>query len=104
MCAGADTTSDHLYGVDRYEMEKEKFSVHIMARCANCQGNHQANSARCPRLKAKLQARQKRLAKISETVIEASRTAKSTEEEPVKPSQEIDERENWGKSPTPEFS
>ena len=48
MCVGAHTASDHQCGVDRCKMGKGKLCVHVMARCANCQGNHQANSARCP--------------------------------------------------------
>ena len=86
-------------------MGKEKLCVHVMARCANCQDNYQANSARSPsRQKAKLQVRQKRVTKISEPVIETNTTVKATEEEPAEPSQETDEREDWAKSSTSEFS
>lgn len=53
MYAGAHPASEHQCGVNRCNKGKGKLCIHVIARCANCQGNHQASSARCPlRLKA----------------------------------------------------
>ncbi len=53
MCAGAHPAIEHQCGVNGCNKRKGKLCVHIITQCANCQGNHQASSARCPlRLKA----------------------------------------------------
>ena len=47
--------------------------VHVVARCANCQGNHQANSPRCPfRQKAEMQARKNKVAKNLEVPVKTT--------------------------------
>ena len=45
MCASAHPASEHQCGVNGCRKGKGKLCVHVVARCANCQGNHQANSA-----------------------------------------------------------
>ena len=80
LCAGAHLANEHQCGVDGCKIRKGKLCVHVTARCANCQGNHQATSARCPsRQKAEIQARRKRAAKILEPATEVSLFLESNE-------------------------
>lgn len=107
LCAGAHSANEHKCGVDGCKIRKGKLCVHVTARCANCQGNHQANLTRCPaRQKAETEAQQKRAAKIVEPTIEVSTPPEPNEKEknPIDPSQEMDEEEDWAKGPTPEYS
>lgn len=61
MCAGQHQVSEHQCGVSGCSKGIGKLCVHVVARCANCNGNHQANSARCPsRHKAEIEARKKK--------------------------------------------
>ena len=48
MCAGEHQASEHQCRVEGYKIGKGKLCVHVKARYANCQGNHQANLTRCP--------------------------------------------------------
>ena len=48
MCARTHPASEHQCGVNGCHKGKGKLCVHVVAQCANCQGNHQANSIRCP--------------------------------------------------------
>lgn len=61
MCAREHQVSEHQCGVNRCSKGIGKLCIHVVARFANCNGNHQANSVRCPsRHKAEIQARKKR--------------------------------------------
>ena len=70
MCAGAHQVSEHQYGVNGCSKKRGKLCVHVVARCANYQGNHQANSPQCPsRPKAEMQARKNKIAKNLEVSV-----------------------------------
>ena len=61
MCAGEHHVNEHQCGVTGCGKGRGKLCIHVVARCANCNGNHQENSAQCPsRYKAKIQAHKKR--------------------------------------------
>ena len=107
MCAGAHPASEHQCGVDGCKIGKGKLCVHVKVQCANCQGNHQANSTRCPaRQKVETQARQKKIVKNPESATKVIAAVESNEEErdPQENGQEMDEAEEWAKGTTPEFS
>ena len=70
MCAGPHPASEHQCGVNGCSKGRGKLCVYVVARCANCQGNHQANSTRCPaRQKAEMKARKNKAAKTDELPI-----------------------------------
>lgn len=94
MCAGAHPANEYRYGVDGCKIGKGKLCVHVKAQCANCQGNHQANSTRCPAgQKAETQARQKKIVKNPESAIKVIAVVESNKEErdPQENGQEMDE-------------
>ena len=104
--AGAHSASEHLCGVKGCSKGRGKLCVHIAARCANCQGNHQANSTRCPaRQKAEIQAR-KKTAKNHGLPVKGTTELKSTVETDNSAinDQDMDEREDWARSATEELS
>ena len=61
ICAGEYHVNKHQCGVTGCGKRRGKLCIHVVARYANCNGNHQANSAQCPsRYKAEIQAHKKR--------------------------------------------
>lgn len=85
MCAREHQVNKHQCGVIGCNKGKGKLCIHVVARCANCNGNHQANSARCPsRQKAEIQAQKKKPAK--EVTPKASPEPKVNPEFEVSPS------------------
>ena len=109
MCAGEHQISGHQCGVSGCSKGIGKLCVHVVARCANCNGNHQANSARCPsRHKAETQARKKKCteevtplafkSKDDKANDEASSNPASPGSDKVNPDSDIGmdlEPENW---------
>lgn len=68
--------------------------VHVTTRCANCHGNHQANSIQCPsRQKAEMQARKNKAAKNPEYV---------EGDNPETNNQDMDKCKDWVRSLTGE--
>ena len=64
MCAGEHQVNEYKCGVIRCNKGKRKLCIYIMVRYANCNRNHQANSAQFPsKQKAEVQARKKKPAK-----------------------------------------
>ena len=60
ICSGPHKMEEHCYGVIGFRKGKGKICAHMTAKCANCGGNHTANSPRCTsRHKADLEARQR---------------------------------------------
>lgn len=107
MCAGAHPASEHQCGVNGCNKGKGRLCAHSIARCANCQSNHTANSAQCSsRQKAEIQARKNKTdRKLEEAAKVPSATASNEEiQNPATTDQEMDQREEWAKSPTPEPS
>jgi hypothetical protein len=109
MCAGEHQVSEHQCGVGGCSKGIGKLCVHVVARCANCQGNHQANSARCPsRQKAEIQARKNKVANEAGSTVKATTTLGPSEEDeeiPAPSDQEMEiEAEEWSKSPSKESS
>ena len=101
MCAWAHPASKHQCGVNRCYKGKRKLCVHVVARCANCQGNHQANSIRCPaRQRAEIQVRKSKAARNLESPIKATTEVESDVERENSPTndQDMDERKDWAKS------
>lgn len=47
LCTRPHKTSNHQYRVDGYSKKSGKLYMHIVARCANCMDNYQANFAYC---------------------------------------------------------
>ena len=65
MCAGEHQVNEHQCGVSGCNKGMGKLCVHVVAQYANCNGNHQANSARCPsRHKAEMQVRKKNIQRM----------------------------------------
>lgn len=108
ICAGAHPASEHQCGVNRYNKEKRKLCIYVIAWCANCQGNHQANSAQyLLRLKAQIQACKDKAVKISGPPEKARSVMKEIrkEENPAASDLDMDvEGEEWAKSPIEEPS
>lgn len=58
ICSGPHKMEEHYCGVAGCVKGKGKICAHVTAKCANCGGNHTANSPRCvSRHKADLEAR-----------------------------------------------
>ena len=110
LCAGPHQASNHQCGVDGCSKKPGKLCTHVVARCANCMGNHQANFAHCPaRQKAELQARKGKTRKDPK-ILEKANNLQSQEDEgdeyaDVSSSHEMDtQAEVWSKSPAEESS
>ena len=48
ICAGAHKSENHKCGVTGCTVKKGKICIHVVPKCANCGGNHQATAFRCP--------------------------------------------------------
>lgn len=48
LCAGPHKLKEHKYRVSGCQVGWGKICTHITATCANCLGNHQATSIKCP--------------------------------------------------------
>ena len=48
ICAGAHKSENHQCGVMGCTVKKGKICIHVVPKCANCGGNHQATAFRCP--------------------------------------------------------
>ena len=58
---GLHKMEEQYSGIAGCNREKEKICAHVTAKCANCGGNHTANSSRCvSRHKANLEARKRK--------------------------------------------
>lgn len=67
MCVGSHQASKHKCRVNRCNKRRGKLCIHIVAQCANYQGNHQVSSTRCVLwMKAEIKACKKKIAKIFE--------------------------------------
>lgn len=108
MCAGERQVSDHQCGVNGCNKGRGKICMHVVARCANCNGNHQANSFRCQaRQKAEGHARKNMTLEGSKTQKSASRDPTPTEmvaTETNHDHMDLGEIEEWSKSPREESS
>lgn len=70
--------NEHQYGRNGCKKRKRKLCVQVFARCANCQGNHQANSIRYPsRPTAEIQARKNKAARNLESSIKVTKEVES---------------------------
>ena len=82
MYTDAYLASEHQCEVNRCRKGKGKLCVHVVARYANCQGSHQANSARCPsRQKAEMQARKNKTVKNLKPPVEVTTSPGANVEE-----------------------
>ena len=87
--AGPHKLGKHKCGVIGCQARLGKIYSHVTATCANCQGNHQAISVKCPvRHKAKKEAKKRKEDKNKEKVDEAPEYQNEGKE---KPSEEPDE-------------
>ncbi len=48
ICAGAHKSKNHRCGVTRCVAKAGKICIHVVPKCANCRGNHQATAFRYP--------------------------------------------------------
>ena len=48
ICAGAHKSENHRCGVTGCAAKAGKICIHVVPKCANCGGNHQATAFRCP--------------------------------------------------------
>ena len=107
MCAEAHPASKHQYGVNGCNKRKGKRCIHVIARCANCEGSHLANSGRCTiRQKAQIEAQKTKVTKTAEPLANITTTPRVDILEKKSPGpneQEIDEREDWS-DPNPRAS
>ena len=61
ICAGAHKMEEHQCRVNGCNNGRGKTCVHVLVKCANCGGNHPANSNRCAlRHKAETDARKEK--------------------------------------------
>ena len=98
--------SKHQCGVNGCNKGVGKLCLHVRARCTNCQGNHQANSARCPsRQKAEALARKNKAEKELKAAIVLALDVEEEEGIMAGNYQEMDmEGEKWPPSPGQESS
>lgn len=97
MCARPHPASEHQCRVKEYSRRKGKLCAHVITRCANCQGNHTANSGQCSsRQKAENKARKKKAVKSPKLLAESTVIPiPNIKEEYLGPSdQEMDKRED----------
>ena len=104
ICAGEHRACEHLCGLNECSKKTGKLCVHVVPQCANCQGNHQANSAQCPfRQKAEVQVRNNKAAKKARPEVKATSAlgpSKKDEEILTTSDQEIDTKaKEWAKEP-----
>lgn len=106
MYAGAYPANEHQCGVNRCNRRKEKLCIYVIARYANCKGNHQASSAQfLLQLKAQIQARKDKATRISKLPEKARLAMREIgeEESPTTSDLDIDvEGEEWAKGPIEE--
>ena len=86
ICAGAHKTENHACGVTGCGVKKGKICIHVVPRCANCGGNHQATAFRCP-------ARQK-----AQALAWRNKAKKAQEENPGQTDERLDDRETSAES------
>lgn len=48
ICAGEHKSENHKCGVIGCTVKRGKICVHVVPKCANCGGDHQATTLRCP--------------------------------------------------------
>ena len=93
-------------GVAGYNKKKEKICVHVAIKCANCGGNHTANSLRCTsKHKADIETmkKEKRRRKGGKKKTQVENSGKKRMVENPEPSTKIDlEDERWAQTPQAE--
>ena len=104
LCAGSHRLEEHMCGVGGCQVGSGKICMHVTATCANCQGNHQATSTKCPvRHKAEKEARRMRSNKKEQKtkeVIEIHSEPERPSEEPEEVNPDLDmENNDWAGSP-----
>ena len=106
ICDGPHQVEEHSCGVAGCNKGKGKICVHVAVKCANCGGNHTANSPRCTsRHKADIEARKekKRREKGGKEKTRAENSGKERMVENPEPDTEMDlEDERWAQSPQAE--
>ena len=104
LCAGPHKLDEHKCGVSGCQIGLGKICSHVTAACANCQGNHQATSVKCPvRHKAEKEARKRKDGKKKEKVDGAPEHQDEEREKPGEGSDEenldlVMENDDWAKS------
>lgn len=110
LCAGPYKLEEHRCGVNDCQMGLGKICTHVTAACANCKGNHQATSAKCPaRQKAKREAKKIKSDKTEKKGGKAPEQHNEVGENPLEEAEEgeIDmdmENNDRAKSPTSPLS
>lgn len=88
ICAGPHKMEEHQCGVNGCNRGSRKICAHVEVKCANCGGNHPANSNRCTsRQKAEIDAR--RQGNLKKTIEKEKPRAK-----PISEGEERDQEEN----------
>lgn len=101
--------NEHRCGVSGCQSGFGKICSHVTATCANCRGNHQATSFKCPvKHKAEREARKTKANKEKE-IVEPQAVQEIENEGPVQePDEEnldlVMENDDWAASPTSSFS
>lgn len=106
ICAGLHKTSEHRCGVLGCSKEIGKVCVHVEVKCANCNGNHPANSPRCT-LRHKAEKAAKKGKEVRKEVEKEKRKermeneagGKDREETPENDGEMDLEAEEWAQSP-----
>lgn len=107
ICAGAHKVGNHKCGVTGCTAKVDKICTHITPKCANCGGNHQATTFRCPAgLKAQTEAQKERVKKSQAKGKQQAKNEALEEELAIRHSgMEMDtEVASWAKSPEGESS
>ena len=103
ICTGPHKVEEHSCGVAGCNKGKGKICVHVDVKCANCGGNHTANSPRyTSRHKADIEAKKekKRREKGGKEKTRAEKSEKERMVENPEPDTEMDlEDERWAQSP-----
>ena len=105
ICAGPHKVEDHRCGVNGCSKGIGKMCAHVLALCANCGGNHPANSTHCTlRHKAEVNARKEKTAKKTLEKDKATVDNREVEVEDQVTNPNLDpgmdvRTDNWAQSP-----
>lgn len=109
ICTGPHKVDEHRCGVTGCNKGRGRICVHVTVKCANCGGNHTADSPRCTsRHKADIEARKEKKTrgkggKEKVRTENASEGGNDRTEESPGPDAEMDlEDERWAQSPEAE--
>ena len=100
LCAGPHKLGEHKCGVSGCQARLGKICSHVTATCANCQGNHQATSVKCP-VRHKAEKEDKNKEKVDQAPEHQDEGREKPREEPNEENLDLPmENDDWAGSPT----